>query len=342
LLAAAAGSYHTREMIGRGTASSAEEREFFAFLAAHFDPAYYLAAHPDASPMGIDPLAHWLGRGIAEGRQISPATELRFGGIAKRSSSHIWRHYRWGGYDIAARETRPIPLSVAAQVARQARHDPALPASTVQPRPQDRDNLQIDVAGLRRAISRRPEFVVIVSELRDRRGRWLAADLVAALIEAGFGPIQSIVADGERPEAFERFLVPEPFRGTNPVFWQDFWVHGPDAVKPGLLAQLVSVLRPRVTIVGDSRIGQEMLSRFGRGLSQRGALYSLFDKAAGADAVAPRHARGTLPFATALTDDPALAARLRAWYGPVLRRDIVELPRDAVKGATVAALFARQ
>lgn len=325
-----------------------EEEEFFALIVEHFDAAYYIEKYSDAAQFGVAPLEHWLSRGVKEGRQISRSIVLRYGKIAKRSTSRIWRHYRWRGEDIAVRLTKAILPDVMTQIFNQGRHDPAVLAAGVDAiaklNQQDRENVHIDVVGLQLAIPHGIEFLLIVPNLSTSGEQRLAIDLVAALNDAGFRSIQTIVVtDQECSDSIEELAVPEPFQMNNVLFWQDFWIYGPEAVKLGQLAQLVRVLAPRVTIVANGRHGYELVARFGRALSGCTQIYCIYTEAAQSRDLGARFPRWTLPFATALTDDVTLAARLREQYGDVLGHGVEVLPRDspAAFQEAVVALFGR-
>ena len=120
-------------------------------------------------------------------------------------------------------------------------------------------------------------------------------------------------------------------------------MQGPETLKLVQLAQLIRLLRPRVTIVADSPRGYEVVARFGCALSERTKIYCVYTDAADGRDFATRFARRTLPVAAVLTDDTVLAAKLRAQYGDVSGHDVAVLPRhsrDALADA-VAALFGR-
>lgn len=332
----------------RGSDIAPDEQEFLVFVARHFDSAYYLQSYADAANAGLDPLQHWLDSGALEGRQISRSVDLRFGKAARRSSNRIWKHYRWRGTDVAARLTKPLPPEVMRQIFDQARHDPAVLAAgrsaianLIQ---QDRENVHIDVAGLQRALPRGTELLLIAPNLDTLGVRGFTADLAEVLGGSGFGAIRTIVADQESPASVDRSAMSESIRSAGLLFWHDFWIHGPEAVNLGQLAQLISVLRPRITIVAGSRRGYEMVARFGRGLSERAKLYCAYIVDAEGFDLGARFAARTLPFATALTDDIALADRLREQNGDGPGREIVALPRHsrAAFRDAVIALFARR
>jgi hypothetical protein len=316
---------------------SSEEEDFVAFVTAHFDAAYYLSANGDVAQAGVDPLEHWLNSGVKEGRQISKSTSIRFGKIAKRSSDRNWTHYRWLGDDVAVRLINPIPPEILTQISNQARHDPAIRAAlatTIVHRGERESNLPVDVAGLRRAIPREAEYLFLVPRLTSEQT--LAADIIAVLCEHVSGNIQTIVTDQESSEGDPWPDIPGPFRSTNIAFWPDFVIYGPEFLR---MAQLVRILRPRVTVIAESRAGREMVAQFGRTLSQSMKLYCVYtgaDEASGPDACFPRR---TLPFAAALTDDPIFANKLREDYGDFLGHNLVALPAGSKTQRSSTAEF---
>jgi hypothetical protein len=279
-----------------------EDGEPVAFFMEHFDPAYYLETYSDVAAAGHDPLQHWLSYGFAEGRQISRFVELRYGRIARRSSSRIWRHYRWRGEEIAVRTIEPVQPGVISQIVDQARHDPAVLAAGAEAIDRliqvDRENIHVDIAGLQRAIAHDVECLLIVSKLVKSESSECAAGIVAAPDDSGLRSIQTIVVE---QESAGDAVTP------NVLFWPDIWLSGNDAVKLSQFAQLISLLRPRVTIVADCRFGYEVVARFGRALSARTKIYCVYSAGAGDD-LATNFTRLTAPFATTLTDNPALAA----------------------------------
>jgi hypothetical protein len=316
-----------------------EQNDFLGFVVEHFNPTYYLSAFADVAESPLDPLQHWLTFGFAEQRQISRSVVLRQGEVARRSSSRIWRHYRWRGEDVAARLINPLSPEVMGQIVNQARHDPAVFAagSLEQLSQQDRENGHLDVAGLWRALARRPEFLLAVPDLGTGAAGRFTVDLALAL--TSMGSIHAIVVDQDSERRCDPSAVPEPWRSIDVLFWRDFWIHGPESVNSAQLAQLISVVHPRVTIVADSRRAFEMVARYGRALSQRTKLYCLCTAEALGNDDNSLLVLQTLPFATALTDDVAFAERLRR-HGDQPDHGVVALPshcapdfRDAVAAA---------
>lgn len=321
-------------------AATPEDEEFAAVIAEHFDASYYAEAYGDVAESGLDPLDHWLDCGIEHERQMSRTAVLRYGKIARRSSSRIWRHYRWRGQDIAVRLVKPIPPHVVAQIINQARHDPAVLAAGGDIIPklqqQDRENAHVDIAGLQRAAARNVELLVLAPGSAIGDSRELVTDLVVALRAAGFRSIQTIVTDQESCDA--------PVPPGSELYWHDFWLQGPEHIKLAQLAQLIRLVNPRAMIVTDSSLGYEIVARFGRALSAQMKIYCMYAATAESRAFAARFARLTLPFATLLTDDAALAAAMRERRNDFSGSDVALLPHHSQGGfrAAVAALFQKQ
>lgn len=301
-----------------------EEKEFFAFVAEHFNATYYLESYSDVARAGVDPLEHWLSLGVKEERQISKSVVVRHGKIARRSTNRNWKHYQWRGEDVAVRLIGPIPPEVMIQIVNQARHDPEVLAAGEAVNRGHRESVgPIDVAGLQRAIPNTVEFLVLVPSLGAGHDQKLTTDVVGALNIGGFKSIQTLVVDQESPANFGESHVPEPFRPTNVLFWPDFCVANPGLAR---LAQFVRLLRPRAAIIGNSPESREMVAQFGRALSERTRLFCIYTSSGSGHEIDVRFPRRTLPFATGLTDDPVLAAGLREQFGDVLGHEAVLLP----------------
>jgi hypothetical protein len=301
-----------------------EEEAFIAFAREHFDAAFYWNINNDAAQTDTDPLEHWFQHGISEGRQISRAIVLRYGKAAKRSTNRNWKHYRWRKQDVAAQLINPIPPEIMSQIANQAQHDPSvLPANmTIASLGAREGNAQIDVAGLQRGALSGMEFSVIVPSLARSEEQEFTADLVAALSSRTPRSIQTIVTDQESVDSYKT-PIPEPLRATKILFWQDFLIHSPAVLG---LAQLIRILRPRVTIIANSSQGYEMVKCFGRTLSKCTKLYCVYtDKGRGSEFTS-HFTHWTLPFATAVTDSAALADKIRGKCDDRLGPSVVVLP----------------
>jgi hypothetical protein len=322
-----------------------EQQEFLALIVEHFDAAYYARCYSDSPDSAADALKQWLDRGVREGRQIARSVVLRYGKAARRSSSSNWTHYKWRGEDVAARPNAPIPQQIISQILNQARHEPALLAPGVRTianlaRLERESDGFIDVAGLQRTITQRTEILVIVPDFNSGPSQGLVVDLVAALAQTGLGSIRTIITECESTEHSDN-LIAAPFNATKPVYWQDFWIRGPESVKMAKLAYLIGLLLPRVTIVAGSRHGYETVSRFGPGLAQRTRIYSLFEGTERGGDFAALFARDLLPVSALLTDDAALATRLREQCNDLPGYGIELLPGhpSAAFTACIARLF---
>lgn len=329
----------------RGVEFAAEDEEFCGFVAKHFDPEYYLQTYSDVASTGLSPLQHWLSHGFREGRQFSRLVPVRLGTIARRSADRNWKLFCWRETDIALRVLPPVARDVISQILNQGRHDPAVLAPGIDTIknlvPSDRENIHLNVAGLQQAIHPGAEFLVIVPSSEIEQG--VTIDLIAALSDPAFGPVQTIITEQESSQAGGQLTVPNCLQRTQPVFWRDFWVEGPENVKLYQLAQLIRVLRPRVTIVAGSRHGFEVVARYGGALSERSTLYCLYSGIAQGCDFAAQYLHRTLSFATALTDDEMLAADWRERYGDLFGHAVVTLPHHSPASFldTIITLFNR-
>jgi glycosyltransferase involved in cell wall biosynthesis len=314
-----------------------EEEAFFAFVVKHFDSEKYLEMYSDIAKSGIDPLEHWLNFGLKEGRRISLNVDVRHGEIAKRSSSRGWENFFWRKETIAVRVNNPIAPEIIAQIVKQARHDPAIlaPGATAiaNLRQFDATDLLtrngIDIESLLAAIPQRPDVLLIMPSIGMGGAEKFMACLATALRATGYRSIQVLVTNREASEnsGWEKFVILEPLRSARVLFWRDVCRNTNET----LLARLVNGLRPRIAIVVNSRIGLDMIARFGRGLSQYTRLYcAYFSLGVQTLGFGARFPRRTLRFATALTDNEFMASTLRERYGNLLGHDTVVLPPQVV------------
>lgn len=330
------------ELTGKdGVEFAGRNEEFCRLVAKHFDRDYYLQTYPDVASTEFAPLEHWLNHGFRENRQFSKFVLVRSGTIARRSADRNWKLFHWCGADIALRVVPTVAPDIISQILNQGRHDTAILAAGLDVVkdlvPSDRENIHLNVAGLQQAVSRETEFLLLISKIATSSESDFLTALLGGLVDAGLGPIQTIVTDQESTDIGDWSAVPECFQSTHVVYWRDFWIEGPERVKLFQLAQLIRVLRPRVTIVANSRRGYETVARFGRSLLECTDLYCLYE----GGAFSAEYLHRTLPFATALTDDDALADGWRKQYGTFLGHEVVPLPRHsaAALGDRVATLF---
>jgi glycosyltransferase involved in cell wall biosynthesis len=326
-----------------------EEQEFVAFVEQHFDPAKYLEINTDVAEAGLDPLQHWLNHGLRECRRIAPNIEVLSGEYADSFYCRNWSHYRWRGQAVAVRTSKPVPAGIMAQILNQARHDPAVLAPGLPTIANLRQfagtDLQIrdgvDAQGLLAAIPQRPEALIITSFIRLGAAEKYVASLIVALKSSGYRSIQVVVTDqasSDNPD-WGKFAILEPFQSASILYWRDVCLDPShdlfsrgicrDPSREAPLALLVNGLRPPTTIVVNSRAGFDMVARFGRGLSQFSRLFCGYVGPADHDTGATqgtRSPRGTLPFATAFTDDENLADALYDRYGDLLGHEIAWIP----------------
>jgi glycosyltransferase involved in cell wall biosynthesis len=132
-------------------------------------------------------------------------------------------------------------------------------------------------------------------------------------------------ASGGNPD-WKSLAILKSFQSVDVLFWPDVSTDSSNAVT---LARLLNGLRPRLTFVVNSRVGLNMVAKFGRGLSQNSRLFCAYFSL-GVQAVGPtfgnRFPRYTLPFAAALTDNELTAATLRSRYCKLHAHDVVVLP----------------
>lgn len=86
---------------------NADDHEFRSFISAQFNVDWYLRTYSDVEASGIDPIAHWLKAGMAEGRLIAPNVIVRSGAIANEQADGGWRIFKWRGKSVSVLVTDP-------------------------------------------------------------------------------------------------------------------------------------------------------------------------------------------------------------------------------------------
>jgi UDP-glucose 4-epimerase len=330
---------------------------FAAFVATAMDRRAYLDAYADVAAAGVDPVQHWLGHGMREGRFLAPGLQVRRGGAARAAQGPAWQHFTWRGEPVAvSRREDGAGTAVMAQILAQARHEPAVLAAGARaignlrryaaPDLLARNGLQarslLDAAGAP------PDVVLMVPWLVVGGADKYGADLADALLAAGRGPVTVLVTDqtSDAATGWEDLPILAPYRNLRVVFWRDHsHAHRPDVMS---MARFLNALRPRALVVINSRIGLDAVARFGRGLSQSTRILCAYFSM-GVDGLGAPHGtrfpRRTLPFAMALTDNEPMAARLRSLHTDLPGQGIALLPaRVAPAGdeTFAARLAARQ
>jgi len=321
----------------RNQASEAEDALFAEFVKEHMDGQAYLEAYPDVRSAGTDPVEHWLEHGMAEGRFLYPGATVVFGDIAARFDKTYWKSFAWRGNPVAVRIDRPIKPSLIDQIKAQARHDPAVLAAGAwavdrlcqRVSPDLLGNSGVDVRSIFAAIAERPDVVVLMPSIRAGEAEKFAADLVHGLGSLSHSKILVIVTEDTAKSAisWESQAMLAPLRSVRVVFWRD--ICGRCQTSPQFLVRLLNALRPYRIVVINSRIGLEIIARFGRGLSQIARLCCVYFSLGPQGLGAPYSARfphRTLSFALALTDNSATAATLRRQWGELPGPGIAVLP----------------
>ncbi|WP_162820858.1 glycosyltransferase family 4 protein [Microvirga calopogonii] len=316
--------------------NSADDEAFIAYASAHFQPQWYLETYPDVAEAGVDPLSHWLDSGLWEGRLPGPNIALRRSADGHRLPSGAWKRFMWRGESIALK-ARQIPDAIISQIMAQGHHEPAVLAAGSLALPllphleavdlYSRDGVNSD--SILSAVPDHPEIVFIIPQLATGDVEKYAASIVHALLDTRHRSIlvfvteQTAVAAGNWRE--QRALT--PFQSAHIVFWQD--ICGPSYRDPTALARLLNALRPAVTIVADSRVGLEMVAKFGRGLSQFSRLCCIYLGSGVRGRIAPynvRFHRQTAAFSLTLTNSEAAAKVLRDRHGEIMGLGIAILP----------------
>jgi glycosyltransferase involved in cell wall biosynthesis len=331
-----------------------DEAAFERFIDAHFDPEDYLARYPDVAAAGMDPREHWMNHGVFEGRLPASDTETR----VMPAVDANWRCFSWRGAFISARQSR-MRDEVIEQIMRQSRHDPALLAAGARAIAGlrvfnardllDRDG--VDVRSVFEAIGEPVRRVIILPMLVIGGAEKYAADIARAFAAMDGEGVLALVTDQTREEAgnWANLAILEPLRSARVVFWRDA-CGGFGHTNPTVLARLMNALRPETIIVVNSRVGLDMVARFGRGLANRSRLFCAYFglgvNALGAPYGA-RFPRRTHPYAITLTDNEATAATLDNRHGKLPGPGMAVLPpaiapaADAVFARRLAALRTR-
>ena len=326
---------------------------FATFVEEHMDRQAYLEAYPDVKASGIDPVEHWLTYGLSDGRFLAPNATVIFGDdVNYVANNDSWRRFTWDGKAVAVR-IRTVRQSVIAQIVAQSRYDPAVVAAGVfalgNLRQFNRhDRLAIDVRRIFGKINMRPYMVLVMPFLCVGGAEKYAADLVSALLTLGHGSILVLVTDDTVHTScgWESLSILAPFREVNVVLWRE--ICGPRHEDPWVLALLLNALRPSMIMVNNSRVGLNMVARFGRGLSQFAKLYCTYYSVGLQGSVVPcftRYARLTLPFSVGLTDNKRTAMALHDLWGGIPKHGIAVLPprlKVAEESVFYARLMARQ
>ena len=309
---------------------------FATFVADYFDADEYLENNSDVAAAGVDPLRHWLEFGAFEGRSPSARLDVRRQLSAQGRLAGNWKHFIWRGEDWFLLP-KTVPAKTLEQVLRQGSHDPAILAAGARALASlrtfvatdlmDRDG--VDVKGIFDSLPLSPDAVLIIPFLAIGGAEKFASNLTAALLAIGMRKVVVLITDQRSEDApdLNSLTILKGFKEAQRVFWTD--VCGPGHGNDVVLARTLNTIRPRHTIVINSRLGLETIARSGRGLSQFSKLHCAYfgiDVQARAASYGSFYPRQTLPFAAALTDNEATATILRDRYGGLPGQGILVLP----------------
>lgn len=316
-----------------------DDAAFEAFVAANFDSLDYLARHPDVARTGLDPMRHWLNFGIFEGRALSQAFQVRTGSAVPRHAAKGWQAFTYRGVPVAVKRLG-LPDRVLAQILEQGRLDAAIlapGANAIHALPEvDFSDMVartgLDLASLLAGVPERPRVVLLMPFLGVGGSEKFAANLVEAFRPIALNPALVVVTaqSSEAAGNWRSLSILAPLRDAQVVFWRDHCRS--DGSDPSLLARLIQGLAPHTVVVINSRVGLDMIARYGRGLSQNSNLFCMFFGLSPMALDGPygwRFPRTTLPFATAVTDNGRTARILRQLFHRLPRKDIVVLPAMA-------------
>ncbi|PPQ26289.1 hypothetical protein CCS01_30155 [Rhodopila globiformis] len=318
------------------TPEDQESAKFRAFVERNIDKADYLSRNPDVAKACADPVEHWLNHGCLEGRRLSPDLEVLLGQTAALADQKTWELFRYRGKFVAVRPTF-LPQRVVDQILEQGQFDaavfaPGFHAIRTLRRYNFADLLSrhgIDITRLLGVISQRPRAVILLPFLVIGGVEKYASAIVEAFEAAGLWPTLVLVTDQTEAAAakWQPLSILAPLRKAQIVFWRSFC---PSVGRhEAALARILNGIAPDVILVINSQVGLEMVSRYGRGLSQKSKLFCAFFGLSPNALGAPygwRYPRSTLPFATALTDNGRTARILRNSFAALPQCRIAILP----------------
>jgi glycosyltransferase involved in cell wall biosynthesis len=271
-----------------------------------------------------------------EGRLPGPNMIVRHGPDAHRNSGSAWKHFTWRREPIALKISH-VPDTIVTQIRAQARHDPGILAAgslaiPLLPHLEATDLFSrdgIDSHSIFTAVPEHPEVIFMIPRLVVGGAEKYTADMIGALVGFGLTRILILVTEQTAKAAGDQraHAIFAPAQATHILFWPD--ICGPSHESPAVLARLLNVLRPKATVVVNSRVGLDMTAKFGRGLSQFSRLYCAYFSLGVQGLGAPygtRFPRQTAPFAVSLTDNEPTAAILRDRYRDIEGPGVAVLP----------------
>jgi glycosyltransferase involved in cell wall biosynthesis len=325
-----------REKLSSTAEDRTEHAAFRAFVESTIDNEAYLHANPDVRAAGIKPVEHWLEHGLYEGRTLSPRVVVQRGVMPTHWRLQTVRRFIWRGEAIVI--SGSLPVSLLQQIMNQAKHEPAVlaPGALALPhlRWHEAQDLSVrdgvNASSLFDAIKERPKVVLVIPMLRVGGAEKYGADLIEALVAAGIGPGLVLVTDqtARESEGWQELAILAPLRELPILHWRDA-CNGFGYGDPRVLANFLNALRPKAVVVINSRLGLDMVTRYGRALSQ-GAFLCCTYFSMGIDALGAvfgtRFPRLTVPHAMALTDNEPMAETLKNLYDGIKGPGIAMLP----------------
>ncbi len=228
-----------------------------------------------------------------------------------------------------------VAQGIGQQILEQGYHDPSILAAGApaipflhQVKASDLlGRVGVNVSALFGAAPERVDFALIAPDLIASGAAGYIARVVAA--ERAHS-VLIVVTDQTESDAGERCSnkILEAFEEARVLYWRD-WVSSSDEYGSRQLALFLHALDPAVILVNGSEIGLEMISRFGRPLSQFHRLFCAYFGASrerGGPLWSIRYPRRTANFAVSLTDNEGTAALLRERYGSLSGPGVVVLP----------------
>lgn len=314
-----------------------DDEAFAEYVSRSIDRDFYLTTYPDLAVSGMDPAEHWLRAGFQEGRRFSSDVVVRALDAAEVSPIGLadQRQFHWrGGYVEATRIA--VSPQILALVKDQGRHDPAVfapgPNAIMSlnrfagPDLMARD--RVDPHRLFEAFAPRPDVVILVPFLVPGGAEKYAADIVDVLARELRLNVTVVVTEQTSSAAgdWQSLAILRPLRFASLIFWRDICLAWNPVVT---LARLLNVLRPKALFVMNSRLGLDVVARFGRGLSVSTRLYcayfSISPHALGAPYGA-RFPRLTAKYAASLSDNKPMTETLRDRYAGLGAHAVEYLP----------------
>lgn len=219
---------------------------------------------------------------------------------------------------------KPVPQPILQQIKDQASLEPAVLAAgslalsdlDVFDALDELPRAGVNVRSITTSSARKPNIVLLIPHLMVGGADRYVVDLLDIMRREGKGPILVIVTEAPKADSHnwhekETFRL---YRDETVIFWHDLC--GEVYYEPSYLAFFMNYIRPKMIIASNSRLGLEMIVRYGLGLSSFSRLlttyFSLGLPGLGVT-WGTRYARATAPFALAITDNHPTGQRLLDW-----------------------------